>query len=400
MTLPLDGIRVVDLTQVMAGPFCTMLLADMGANVIKVEPPDRGDLSRLMGGAGMRMKGDDNAPFLALNRNKRSVCLDLRTDDGSKVFHALAATADVVVENFRPGVTERLGVDYDTLSKTHERLIYLSISGFGQTGPYADRPGFDLIAQAMSGIMSVTGHAGGAPTKAGLPISDLAAGLYGATGVLAALLARERTGRGQKVDTSLFEAAVGLSVWESTEYWATGRTPTPCGTAHRLNAPYQAFRTGDGHIVLAALTPEQWTNLCNVLNRAGLADDSRFATNEDRMAHLTELVDEIEGALAGGTTDTWVDRLLGAGVPAGPLRNYAEVFTDEHTRAREMIEDVEHPVEGTIRTLGFPVKLSDTPLRVRRPPPLLGQHTDEVLEEIGWDEGPGADADAGRGVEP
>lgn len=383
MPLPLENIRVVDLTQVMAGPFCTLLLGDMGADVIKVEPPEGGDLSRSMGGADLAMKGEDNAPFLALNRNKRSVALDLRSEGGREAFLALVATADVLVENFRPGVTARLGVDWDTLSALNPRLVYASISGFGQTGPYADRPGFDLIAQAMSGVMSVTGEEGGEPTKCGLPISDLSAGMYAAAGVLAALLARERTGRGQYLETSLFEAALGLSVWESTEYWATGRTPRALGSAHRLNAPYQAFRTGDGHIVLAALTPGQWRNLCGAVGLPELGDDPRFATNGDRMAHREELALELEAALSVDSTASWVERLLAAGVPAGPLMDYSQVFDDPHTRAREMVETVNHPVEGAIRTLGFPLKMRGTPLEVRRPPPLLGEHTDEVLRELG-----------------
>jgi formyl-CoA transferase len=379
----LDGVRVLDLTQVMAGPFCTLLLADLGADVIKVEPPATGDLSRSMGGEGLRMKGRDNAPFLALNRNKRSVVLDLKDAGDLESFHALVRSADVVVENFRPGVTRRLGIDYETLSGIEPRIVYASISGFGQTGPYADRPGFDLIAQAMSGILSVTGTPGGEPVKCGVPISDLAAGLYGALGVLAALTARERTGRGQHVETSLFEAALGLSVWETTELWATGEAPRALGSAHRLNAPYQAFRTGEGSLVLAALTAGQWTGLCAALERADLADDPRFATNEARMAHLPELVGEVESALTGRPADEWVERLLAAGVPAAPILDYAQVFSDPHTAARRMVEEVEHPVEGTIRTLGFPLKMSATPLRVRRPPPLLGEHTEEVLRERG-----------------
>jgi formyl-CoA transferase len=383
MALPLDGIRVVDLTQVMAGPFCTLLLADLGADVIKVEPPGKGDLSRSMGGEELRMKGRDNAPFLALNRNKRSVVLDLKDEADLRAFRALVRSSDVLVENFRPGVTERLGIDYETLAASDPGLVYASISGFGQTGPYAGRPGFDLIAQAMSGILSVTGTPGGEPVKCGVPISDLAAGLYGAVGVLAALASRDRSGGGQHVETSLFEAALGLSVWETTEYWATGEAPRAWGSAHRLNAPYQAFRTGDGSIVLAALTPGQWAGLCGALDRPELTDDPRFATNQARMANLPELVREIETALSEGSAEAWVERFLTAGVPAAPLLDYAQVFADPHTRARKMVEEVEHPVEGTIRTLGFPLKMGATPLRVRRPPPLLGEHTDEVLGELG-----------------
>lgn len=383
MTLPLEGVRVVNLTQVMAGPFCTLLLADLGADVIKVEPPDGGDLSRSMGGAELHLKGDDNAPFLALNRNKRSVALDLKDPADHLSFRALARTADVVVENFRPGVVARLGLGYDTLSAENPGLVYVSISGFGQTGPYADRPGFDLIAQAMSGILSVTGTPGGEPVKCGVPISDLAAGLYGALGALAALRARDATGRGQHVETSLFEAALGLSVWETTEYWATGRAPHAHGSAHRLNAPYQAFRTRDGRVVLAALTATQWTRLCEALERPALATDPRFADNGARMANLPALVDALEDALSARGTDAWVERLLAAGVPAAPLHDYAQVFADPHTVARRMVEEVEHPVEGTIKTLGFPLKMGATPLRVRRPPPLLGEHNAEVLGELG-----------------
>ena len=384
MTLPLDGVRIVDLTQVMGGPFCTMQLADLGADVIKVEPPT-GDLSRRMGGAELEMRGDDNAPFFALNRNKRSIVLDLTRERDHAVFVALARTADVLVESFRPGVTRRLGVDYDALAAINPRLIYTSISGFGQTGPYADRPGFDLIAQGMSGIMSVTGEPDGTPVKCGVPIADLAVGLIAANGVLAALVAREKTGRGQYIDTSLFEAALAMSVWETTEYWATGDTPRAMGSAHRLSAPYQAFRTSDGYITLAALTPVQWIELCATLDRPALARDPRFETNAARMANRAALVCEIEAALSGRTTAEWVDRLIAAGVPAGPIHDFAQVFADPHTHERRMVEDVEHPVAGRVHTLGFPLKMSDTPLRVRRPPPLLGEHSAEILRELGME---------------
>lgn len=395
VTLSLDGIRVLDLTQVMAGPFCTMQLGDMGADVIKVEPPRTGDLSRSMGGAPLRMTGSDNAPFFALNRNKRSITLDLKAPADRDRFLALARRADVVVENFRPGVTQRLGVDYATLSALNARLVYASISGFGQDGPYADRPGFDLIAQGMSGVMSVTGEAGGEPVKCGIPIADLAAGLYATTGILAALLARARTGRGQHIDTSLYDAALALSVWESTEYWATGVAPHAMGAAHRLNAPYQVFATGDGYLALAAITQQQWRQLCVVLDRAALATDERFATNAARMAHRAELASEIVTALAARTTDAWVEALLAAGVPAGPIHDYAQTLADPHTRARHMVLEMAHPVEGTVQSLGFPVKMSDTPLGIRRPPPLLGEHSAEILGEVDAPKPAGAAGDEG-----
>ena len=382
MTGPLDDVRVVDLTQVMAGPFCTMLLGDMGADVIKVERPGTGDLSRRMGGAGLRMPGADNAPFFALNRNKRSIVLDLRVQQDRETLFALVETADVMVESFRPGVTVRLGIDYAAVARIQPRIVYASISGFGQTGPWADRPGFDLIAQGMAGLMSVTGEPGGPPVKCGIPISDLTAGLHAACGVLAGLHARERIGRGQYVETSLFESALSLAVWEATSFWATGEPPGALGSAHRLSAPYQAFRTADGWITIAALTQAQWESLCRVLRRDELTRDPRFISNAARMSHRPELEKEIEAALAGSNVDTWVDRLLAAGVPAGPIHGLDRVLAEPHTQARRMIEDVDHPVAGRVHTLGFPIKMHGTPARVRRPPPRLGEHTDEVLREL------------------
>ena len=384
MNSPLDGVRVVDLTQVMGGPFCTMQLGDLGADVIKVEPPS-GDLARSMGGAELRMPGTDNAPFFALNRNKRSIVLDLTQPRDHSVFEALVKTADVLVESFRPGVMKRLGADYETMSALNPRLIYASISGFGQTGPYADRPGFDLIAQGMSGVMSVTGEPGGPPVKSGVPIADLSVGLIAANGVLAALIARGKTGRGQYIDTSLFESALAMAVWETTEYWATDEPPHALGSAHRLSAPYQAFRTSDGYITLAALTQSHWQRLCSTLGREDLTNDPRFATNAARMEHRPALVREIETALATRTTDEWVERVLAAGVPAGPIYDFAHVFADPHTRARRMIEEIDHPVAGRVRTLGFPLKMSETPPSVRRAPPLLGEHTNEILRELGME---------------
>lgn len=390
--LPLEGVRVVDLTQVMAGPYSTMILADLGAEVIKIEPPGRGDLARRMGGAHMKGKGDDNAPFLALNRNKRSVVLDLKDEAGREAFRALVPTANIVVESFRPGVTKKLGVDYESLRELRPDLIYASVSGFGQSGPYATRPGFDLIAQGMSGIMSVTGEDGGNPVKCGIPVSDLGAGMFCAIAVLGAYIHWERTGEGQRVDTSLFEAAVALSVWETAELWSSDRVPQPFGSAHRLNAPYQALRARDGYLTVGAITPRQWAALCDVIERPGLAEDERFHSNDVRMKNRALLVDELEEALAAKTSEEWVAQLLEAGVPSGPINDYRKVCDDPHIKAREMVMEIDHPVEGRIRNLGFPYKMSGTPPRVRRPPPLLGEHTEEVFSEI--DYRPGSDGGA------
>jgi crotonobetainyl-CoA:carnitine CoA-transferase CaiB-like acyl-CoA transferase len=377
----LSDVRVLELTQVMAGPFCGQVLADMGADVIKVEPPG-GDATRRS--LGFRMGGDDTAAFLAVNRNKRSLTLDLKRPEHVTAFHRLARSADVVLENNRPGVAARLGVDYETLHEVNPRLVYASISGFGQTGPYAQRPGYDLIAQGLSGVMSVTGEPDGNPVKCGIPIGDLSAGLFCAVAILSALHARERTGRGQYVDTSLFEGALALSIWETAELWATGRVPGKLGSAHRLTAPYQALRTADGYITVGGNTQALFERLCTAVGREDLISDERFATNDERMANVGELVAELEQALAARTTDDWVAALVEGGVPCGPIHDYAEVFADEHTQAREMEVTVEHPVEGTIRALGIPVKLSDTPGAVRRPAPLLGEHTEEVLREAGF----------------
>jgi formyl-CoA transferase len=368
----LAGVRVIELCQVMAGPFCGQVLGDMGADVVKVEPPGTGDQTRV---------GMGEHAFRAVNRNKRSVTLDLKHDADVATLHRLVAATDVVIENFRPGVARRLSADYETLRTLNPRLIYASISGFGQTGPYAQRPGFDLIAQGAAGVMSVTGEPGGNPVKAGVPVSDLSAGLFCAIGILSALHHRAQTGEGQRIDTSLWEGALALGIWETAELWVTGVPPRPLGSAHRLSAPYQALRTADGHITVGGNNDKLWRRLCAAIGREDLPDDPRFATNPDRMANRPALVAELEAALAARDTDTWVELLLDAGVPAGPILDYAQVVEDPHTRAREMVVEMEHPEAGTVRTLGIPVKLSETPGTIRRPAPLLGEHNDEVLRE-------------------
>ncbi len=379
--LPLEGLRVLDMTQVLAGPYATMHLADMGADVIKVEGADRAARSM-----GFPMKGEDGAAFVALNRNKRSFTVDLKDPDGRQALLDLVATADVFVENYRVGVTGRLGIDYESLRAVNPRLIYASISGFGQTGPYAARPGYDIILQGMTGIMSVTGTPGGPPMKAGLPVTDLAAGLVCANAVLVAVIARGRTGEGQYIDTSLFDAAMSMSVWESAQVWTTGEVPGPLGSAHRGSAPYQALRVADGYLTVAVNKQHFWKNFCAVLGRDDLRDDERFATNHDRLRNLAELVPELEAALAGRTVADWVDTLLAANVPAGPILDYEQSLTDPHTVAREMVLEVEHPVEGTLKSLGIPAKLTATPGSVRSAAPLHGEHTEELLRELGYEQ--------------
>jgi formyl-CoA transferase len=367
----LEGLRVVDQTQVMAGPSCSMLLADMGADVIKIEPPE-GEASRRQ---GHQLAPGVSAAFVAINRNKRGMTLDLKQSEGVEILKKLASTADVLVENYRPGVAKRLGVDYDTLNVINPRLVYCSISGFGQTGPYAPRGGYDLIAQGMSGIMSVTGHPGGAPVKVGIPVATF--------GILCALRARRLTGRGQFVDTSLFEAGLALSVWEATEYWFTGRTPQPMGSAHRMNAPYQAFRASDGYFTVGAANSKLWPLFCGVLERNELLNDARFTNVALRVKHRAELQAEIEQTTVHSPRTYWLERCEAAGIPAGPIYSVPEALADRHAQARGMVQELPHPVAGRVKVLGNPVKMSASPPRMRKAAPQPGDDTDTVLKELG-----------------
>jgi formyl-CoA transferase len=370
---------VLDVTQVMAGPYCAMVLCDMGAQVIKIEPPG-GDSTRAMAGS----VGRESAAFNAVNRGKLGVALDLQKPEGRDALRRLARTADVVIENFRPGVMARLGLDYAALSAENPRLIYASISGYGQTGPSASKGGFDLIAQGASGIMSVTGEPGRPPVKAGVPLTDLAAGLFALSAILAALHWRSTSGRGQYIDTSLLEAGIALSVWEATEFFS-GAVPAPLGSAHRMSAPYQAFRCSDGFLTLGAANDRIFAKLAALLGHSEWLDDARFSTDAARVRHRTELAELIERITVGRTCADWLRRLDAAGIPCGPIHDYEQVFADAQVLAREMTVEIEHPALGHLRTLGTPLKMSATPLNVRRRAPLLGEHTVQVLRAAGFD---------------
>jgi crotonobetainyl-CoA:carnitine CoA-transferase CaiB-like acyl-CoA transferase len=378
---PLNGMKVLDLTHVMAGPTCTLMLADMGADVIKVEKRPDGDDTRRMIPPNV---GDQAASFLMMNRNKRGLALDLKTSGGAEILRRLALQADVLVENFGPGVMERLGFGYEDLRNANRSLIYCSLSGFGRTGPYRHRRGFDLVAQAMSGIMSFTGEAGGAPAKCGPPLSDITAGIIAAMGILAAYSHRLKTGEGQFVDTSLFEAALVQTYWQSAIALATGEAPQAMGSAHPLNAPYQSFEAQDGWIVIGGANQRNWLRTLEAIGAPELADDPRFRDNAGRMAHLKELEAEFAKRLRTRPSEHWLNLLEEKGVPCGPVNTMLQALSDPQTLAREMVVEVEHTTLGPVKTLGLPVKFSQTPGKVRSGAPLYGEHTREILAEYGF----------------
>jgi crotonobetainyl-CoA:carnitine CoA-transferase CaiB-like acyl-CoA transferase len=373
----LEGLRVLDVTQVMAGPYCAMVLADLGADVIKIEPP-AGDSTRQMPGA----VGSDSPSFNAVNRGKRSVVLNLKTDAGRDAFTRLAGQSDIVIENYRPGVMDALGLGYETLAAANPRLIYASISGYGQTGPARGKGGFDLIAQGVSGIMSVTGDPNGPPMKAGIPITDLGAGLFALVGILAALHHRAATGVGQRVETSLVDAGVALSVWEATEYFSGIGVPGALGSAHRMNAPYQAIRCADGYITLGAANERLFGRLCHAIGHAEWASIPEFADNASRVRHRDALAARIESITLQHPRDHWLTLFDSHDIPCGPINNYAQVFADPQVLARGMVVDIDHPSLGHLCTLGSPIKLSATPPNVARRAPQLGEHTDEILKDL------------------
>ena len=375
----LDGLRVLDVTQVMAGPYCAMVLADLGADVIKVEPP-AGDSTRVMPGAS----GRDSPSFNAVNRGKRGIVLNLKTPAGRDVLLRLARATDILIENYRPGVMAALGAGYEALAAVNPRIIYASISGYGQTGPHRNKGGFDLVAQGVSGIMSITGEPGGAPAKAGVPLTDLGAGLFALVGILAALEHRHRTGTGQHVDTALVDAGVALSVWEATEYFSGAGVPKALGSAHRMNAPYQAIRCADGYVTLGAANDRIFARLCDLLGHLEWLQRAEFATNAGRVANRGLLADAIEAITIQRPCAHWLAVFDAHDIPCGPINDYAQVFADPQVLARQMMVETEHPTLGRTRTLGSPIKMSATPPDVTRRAPLLGEHTDEVLRDAGY----------------
>ncbi len=375
---------MIELGHIMAGPVCGLMLADLGADVIKVERMPDGDPSRSF--LPPEIDGEP-AAFLMLNRNKRGVALDLKTDEGREVLLRLVGQADVLIENFRPGAMERMGLGYDTLTDINPSLVYCELSGFGRTGPLASAPGFDLIAQGFAGLMSITGEGPGRPpVKCGPPLTDITAGILGALGVVSAYLVRLRTGRGQRVDTSLFEAGVTHTYWQAAIALATGVSPGPLGSAHPLSAPYEAFETADGWINLGASSQAVWERVPEVVGAPELLSDPRFRSNEDRMANREELARLLGEQFRHGSTAEWVRRLADAGIPAGPVLGVEAMLQHPQTLARDMVTEVPHTRLGTVRTLGCPIKLSETPASVRSGAPLLGEHTREVLLEIGYTE--------------
>ncbi len=380
---PLKGCRVVELAHIMAGPVCGLMLADMGAEVVKVEKLAGDDTRRML---PPDVKGEA-AAFMMMNRNKRGIALDLKHRDGSEVLLRLLDRADVVIENYRKGTMEKLGLGYESLKARNPGLIYCEVSGFGRTGPYAERGGFDLIAQGMSGLMSITGEGPGRPpVKVGAPVTDITAGILAAMGVCAAYAHKLRTGEGQKVDTSLFEAGIVQTYWQSAIAFATGVSPGAMGSAHPLNAPYQAFRTADGWINIGAANQKNWERLVVTLDRPELGRDPRFVTNDKRMANRAALESALNAVFETKTTDAWLAILEEGGFPAGPVLSVGAMHADPQALARDMIVATEHPVAGRVQTLGLPVKFSATPGGVERPAPVLGQHSREVLTELGYGE--------------
>jgi crotonobetainyl-CoA:carnitine CoA-transferase CaiB-like acyl-CoA transferase len=379
---PLDGITVLDFTRVLSGPYCTMILADLGARVIKIEHPVRGDDTRHWGPPFI---GKESAYFLSVNRNKESLTLDFKHADGQKILEALLARADVLVENFRPGTLEAVGLHAAALRARHPRLIYCSISGYGHTGPRREEAGYDAVIQAEGGLMSITGDADGPPYRLGVAISDIVAGMFAAHGVLAALYAREKSGAGQVVDIGMLDGAAALLTYQAGNYFTTGEAPQRLGNRHPTIVPYEVFHASDGEVVIAVGNDPIWRRFCQTAGLDALADDERFANNRARVAHYDELKAVLERTFASRTRDQWVRLLREAGIPCGLVRDVPEVLADPQLKERAMIAELHHPTVGPITVIGSPIKLSATPPSIRTAPPTLGQHRESILAELGYD---------------
>jgi len=380
MLLSLEGIRVLDLSRILTGPFCSMILADLGAEVIKVEMPGSGDDTRFWGPPFIN---GESAYFLCLNRNKKSITLNLKNEKGRGILYELIRKCDVLLENFKPGVARGLGVDYETISKVNPRIIYCSITGFGQTGPYRDYPAYDIVIQGMSGLMDITGEPDRPPVRIGVAITDIGAGMYAAIAILSALIAREKTGKGQWIDVSLLDSTVSWLTYMAANYFATGIAPKRMGSAHPNIVPYQCFKARDGKYLTVAVGNDRiWKNFCEALGLEDLIENPKFATNPDRVKNKDELIPLLERAFLNRTRDEWILILLKKGVPCGPIYAIDEVFRDPQVQHRKMLVEIEHPKIGKIKQIGIPMKFSETPGEIRTPPPILGQHTKEILKNL------------------
>jgi len=380
MVLPLEGIRVLDLSRILTGPFCSMILADLGAEVIKVEMPGRGDDTRVWGPPFIK---GESAYFLCLNRNKKSITLNLKNENGREILYKLVQKCDVFLENFKPGVTKRLRVDYETICKINPRIIYCSITGFGQSGPYRDYPAYDIVIQGMGGLMGITGEPDRPPVRIGVAITDIGAGMYAAIAILSALIAREKTRKGQWIDVSLLDSTVSWMTYMAANYFATGIVPKRMGSAHPNIVPYQCFKARDGKYLTVAVGNDRiWKNFCEALGLENLIENPKFATNPKRVENRDELIPVLEKVFLSKTRDEWIGILLKKGVPCGPVYTMDEVFRDPQVLHRKMLVEIEHPKVGKIKQIGIPMKFSETPGEIKVPPPLLGQHTEEILKNL------------------